>query len=62
VITGYSLSLNHQRLATVSSSDKFIKIFDVMGFDMINMTKLNFTPYCCQYIEKEQSKLSMIAM
>jgi len=61
-ITGYSLNENHQKLATVSGTDKFLKIFDTMNYDMINMTKLNFTPSVCEFIEQGEAKVSIIAV
>jgi len=61
-ITGYSLSENHQKFATVSAADKFLKIFDTMNDDMIDMTKLSFLPGVCEYIEQGESKVPFIAV
>lgn len=41
-ITGYSLSKDHSKLATVSSGDSYLSVFDTTNFDMNNMIKLKF--------------------
>lgn len=42
-ITSLSLSTDHLRLCS-TSLDKAVKFYDVLGFDMINMLTLEFTP------------------
>jgi peptidylprolyl isomerase domain and WD repeat-containing protein 1 len=42
--TGASLSSSETRLATVSSKDSALKVFDVVNFDLMHMIKLKFVP------------------
>lgn len=46
LITGASLSKNHDLLCTVGL-DKTLKIFDVPNSDLLTAIKLNFVPSCC---------------
>ncbi|KAK2707823.1 hypothetical protein QYM36_015492 [Artemia franciscana] len=48
-------------LASVSS-DKSLKVFDVVNFDMINMADLSFVPYKCEWIHKEGDALIVLAV
>jgi peptidylprolyl isomerase domain and WD repeat-containing protein 1 len=61
-ITGSSLSSNEQRLATVSSKDQTLKVFDVVNFDLMHMIKLKFTPELCEFINKHSSFTSIVAI
>lgn len=61
-ITGCSLSSSEQRLATVSSKDSALKVFDVVNFDLMHMIKLKFVPDICEFIHKESSFSSVIAI
>ena len=49
-ITSLSLSTDHLRLCS-TAMDKTVKFYDVLGFDMINMLTLSFTPgqVCTMY-------------
>jgi len=46
LITGASLSKNHDLLCSVGF-DKTFKIFDVLNCDLKTAVKLNFSPGCC---------------
>ncbi|RDD42208.1 Peptidylprolyl isomerase domain and WD repeat-containing protein 1 [Trichoplax sp. H2] len=48
-------------LVASASTDKSIKIFDVINFDMINMLKLSYVPGCCQWIHTSDSAVALIA-
>lgn len=52
-ITGITINQNGTFLTTCSCKDEYIKIFDIINFDMINFIKLPFTPYLCEYISKK---------
>jgi peptidylprolyl isomerase domain and WD repeat-containing protein 1 len=62
VITGLTLSFDHQRLGTVSPNDKSLKIFDIMNFDMISIVKLPFVPLACEFISENEARVRTIAM
>lgn len=58
-----SLSTNIMgNLCCTSSTDKFIKIFDVLNFDMINMIHLDFTPSKTAFIHKPDDTLTCLAV
>jgi peptidylprolyl isomerase domain and WD repeat-containing protein 1 len=61
-ITGCSLSSNESRLATVSTKDQQLKIFDVVNFDLMHIIKLKFQPDLCEYINTESSFSGIIAI
>ncbi|EDO37228.1 predicted protein, partial [Nematostella vectensis] len=48
-IQGISASADGQLLCSVAS-DKSMKVFDVINFDMINMLKLNHAPGQCEWV------------
>ena len=49
-ITGVVISHSGFHMATCSSKDDALKIFDILNFDMIHFMKLKFTPYICEFI------------
>ena len=51
-ITGVSVSHSGYHMATCSSKDNALKIFDVLNFDMIHFMKLQFTPLICEFINR----------
>ncbi|KAL7048172.1 hypothetical protein ACKWTF_003251 [Chironomus riparius] len=58
-----SLSANVMgTLACTSSTDKNVKVFDVINFDMINMIKLDFTPSCTCWIYKGGDTIPCLAV
>lgn len=48
-ITDMTVNYNGSLLCTVSS-DKSLKVFDVINFDMINMMRLNYSPLCAEWV------------
>jgi len=48
-------------LATIAS-DKAVKVFDVVNFDMINMLKLDYVPSCVTWIHKPGDAISELAV
>lgn len=44
-----------------AADDKSIKIFDIIGFDMINMMKTDFVPGCCEWICKCGDAITALA-
>jgi peptidylprolyl isomerase domain and WD repeat-containing protein 1 len=54
-ITGYSLSHDHCKFMTVSTSDNSVKIFDVQNFDLIHMIRFDFTPGACEFIDQGET-------
>ncbi|PNF14619.1 hypothetical protein B7P43_G12115, partial [Cryptotermes secundus] len=44
------------------SSDKSLKIFDVINFDMINMMKLEYVPLCCEWIHCPGDAVAALAV
>uniref|UniRef100_A0A1B6LLZ5 peptidylprolyl isomerase n=1 Tax=Graphocephala atropunctata TaxID=36148 RepID=A0A1B6LLZ5_9HEMI len=48
-ITDMTANYNGTLLCTVAT-DKSVKVFDVINFDMINMMKLNFVPQCAEWV------------
>lgn len=44
------------------SSDKSLKVFDVVNFDMINMMRLDYTPLCCEWIHCPGDAISALAV
>ena len=43
-INAAALSQDHCRLITASASDKIVKIFDVVNFDLMSLVKTDFSP------------------
>lgn len=60
-ITGLSVSHDGSLLCT-TSVDKMLKIFDITGFDMINMLPLPFTPSVCEWIFQRANGTSIVAV
>ncbi|XP_021915870.1 peptidylprolyl isomerase domain and WD repeat-containing protein 1 isoform X2 [Zootermopsis nevadensis] len=44
------------------SSDKSLKIFDIINFDMINMMKLEYVPVCCEWIHCPGDAIAALAV
>eukprot|EP01083_Nonionella_stella_P033870 92682_1 len=59
-ISHISVSNDGNYIATCSS-DKYIKIFDVTSFDMINFIKVSFTPSVCEWIHQKRSIRGILA-
>ena len=48
--TALAVSHDGSVLASLSSSDRSLKVFDVATFDMIGMLRLPFAPSCAEWI------------
>lgn len=60
-INALATNVNGTYLCT-ASSDKSIKIFDVINFDMINMIKLDFEPKCVEWIHNPNDAIPALAV
>jgi len=60
-IESASTSIDGALFASVGS-DKALKVFDVINFDMINMMKLQFSPGICEWIYRKGDAVSAIAI
>lgn len=60
-IISIAVNANGTYLCT-ASSDKSIKIYDVINFDMINMIKLDFEPQCIEWIHNPNDAISALAV
>lgn len=60
-INALAVNANGTYLCT-ASSDKSVKIFDVVNFDMINMIKLDFEPKCAEWIHSPNDAISALAV
>ncbi|CAH4029039.1 peptidylprolyl isomerase domain and WD repeat-containing protein 1 [Pieris brassicae] len=49
-------------LLCTASSEKTIKIFDVVNFDMINMISIDFEPYCTEWVHSAGDPISTLAV
>ena len=61
VINDVVVSSNGSLLATLGS-DKAVKVFDVINFDMINMLKLDYVPSIGAWVHKPGDAISVIAL
>jgi peptidylprolyl isomerase domain and WD repeat-containing protein 1 len=59
-ITAMAVSSNGQTLVTVST-DKSMKLYDVLNFDMTTMLKLTFVPSAVEFISADQPGSMLIA-
>ncbi|CAG8444879.1 5545_t:CDS:10 [Acaulospora morrowiae] len=59
-ITGISVSADGLLLATIAT-DKALKVYDVINFDMINMMKLEYIPNSVCWIHKRGKAQSLVA-
>lgn len=60
-INALATNVNGTYLCT-ASSDKSVKIFDVINFDMINMIKLDFEPKCAEWIHNPNDAIPALAV
>mmetsp|Transcript_52755 Transcript_52755/g.128841 ORF Transcript_52755/g.128841 Transcript_52755/m.128841 type:complete len:621 (+) Transcript_52755:164-2026(+) len=49
-VTDVAVSPDGVWLCTVGSKDKVLNVFDVINFDMVSMTKLDFVPSCVEWV------------
>eukprot|EP01100_Stratorugosa_tubuloviscum_P015042 TRINITY_DN8434_c0_g1_i1.p1 TRINITY_DN8434_c0_g1~~TRINITY_DN8434_c0_g1_i1.p1 ORF type:complete len:648 (+),score=233.81 TRINITY_DN8434_c0_g1_i1:37-1944(+) len=61
VIISISASVDGQFLCSIGA-DRYIKFFDVVNFDMINMIHVNFTPGCCEWIHRPGATKPLVAV
>lgn len=52
-ISDLDITLNQHYMLTCSDSDNFIKVFDVINFDVVTFLKLPFKPYILSVIKDE---------
>ncbi|XP_022184838.2 peptidylprolyl isomerase domain and WD repeat-containing protein 1 [Nilaparvata lugens] len=60
-LTDMAANYNGSLLCTVAT-DKALKVFDVINFDMINMMKLNYIPQCAEWIHSVGDAISTVAV
>lgn len=57
-VTDVTISPDGEWLCTIGSKDKVLNVFDVVNFDMVSMTKLDYTPSCVEWCTpKGQNKM-----
>ncbi|XP_046970455.1 peptidylprolyl isomerase domain and WD repeat-containing protein 1 isoform X1 [Vanessa cardui] len=49
-------------LLCTASTEKTIKVFDVVNFDMINMISIEFEPYCAEWVHSAGDPISALAV
>ncbi|XP_072942390.1 peptidylprolyl isomerase domain and WD repeat-containing protein 1 [Epargyreus clarus] len=49
-------------LLCTASTEKTVKVFDVVNFDMINMISIDFEPYCAEWVHSAGDPLSALAV
>uniref|UniRef100_S4PBM6 peptidylprolyl isomerase n=1 Tax=Pararge aegeria TaxID=116150 RepID=S4PBM6_9NEOP len=49
-------------LLCTASTEKTVKVFDVVNFDMINMISIEFEPYCTEWVHSAGDPISAIAV
>mmetsp|Transcript_23026 Transcript_23026/g.38101 ORF Transcript_23026/g.38101 Transcript_23026/m.38101 type:complete len:617 (-) Transcript_23026:553-2403(-) len=58
---GIAISADGGLLAT-TASDRGLKVFDVLSFDMINWVKLDFTPGVCEWVSGKMAARAVLAV
>ncbi|CAD8176494.1 unnamed protein product [Paramecium pentaurelia] len=51
IVTCVTLTDGHDKMASVSPADRTIKIFDIWNQDLLDMIKLPFQPYGCEFVD-----------
>ena len=59
-ITGVSINKEGSLLCTCSQKDLFLKIFDIINFDLFDYTQLNYYPSLCEFIIADSKSISNI--
>ncbi|XP_052743857.1 peptidylprolyl isomerase domain and WD repeat-containing protein 1 [Bicyclus anynana] len=49
-------------LLCTASTEKTVKVFDVVNFDMINMITIEFEPYCTEWVHSAGDPISALAI
>lgn len=53
-VSPFAASFDGAHLCTIGA-DKSAKVYDVLNFDMMHMLKLDFTPFCCEWIYRARA-------
>ena len=59
-ITGLSINKDGNLLCTCSQKDLFLKIFDIINFDLFDYTQLSYYPSLCEFIIADSKSISNI--
>eukprot|EP01114_Cavostelium_apophysatum_P009190 TRINITY_DN2227_c0_g1_i1.p1 TRINITY_DN2227_c0_g1~~TRINITY_DN2227_c0_g1_i1.p1 ORF type:complete len:616 (+),score=177.27 TRINITY_DN2227_c0_g1_i1:137-1984(+) len=59
-VVGLAVTSDGTTLCTISS-DRSVKVYDVLNFDMINMFKLPYVPYACEFVSVKGSGRTVLA-
>lgn len=59
-ITGLSINKDGSLLCTCSQKDLFLKIFDIINFDLFDYTQLSYYPSLCEFIIADSKSISNI--
>ena len=59
-ITGTSINKNGNLLCSCSQKDLFIKIFDIINFDLFDYIQLTYYPSLCEYIIADEKSINNI--
>jgi len=59
-ITGISINKNGNLLCTCSQKDLFLKIFDIINFDLFDYIQLNYYPSLCEFIIADPKSMNNI--
>ena len=59
-ITGKSINKNGNLLCTCSPKDLFLKIFDIINFDLFDFIQLTYYPLLCEFIIIDNKSMNII--
>ena len=59
-ITGNSINKDGNLLCTCSQKDLFLKIFDIINFDLFDYIQLNYYPSLCEFIIADRKSMNNI--
>ena len=59
-ITGLSINKDGSMLCTCSHKDLFIKIFDIINFDLFDYIQLNYYPCLCEFIIADPKSMNNV--
>ena len=59
-ITGLSINKDGNLLCTCSQKDLFLKIFDIINFDLFDYTQLSYYPSLCEFIIADSKSINNI--
>jgi len=61
-VTSLAVAYDGAWLASISSKDCVLNVFDVVNFDMVNRIQLDFSPSCIEWIHKSASSKPTLAV